>query len=141
MTQVKINTQVLNLEEVKADLAKHGRMAIQALSKGLLAGGLVLQRESQLIVPIDTAALKNSAKTNYVPGKTIRLRDDKGRFAGGGIANEVMVTYETAYAIYVHENLTARHGPGKVAKFLEKPAKEKRKQIAEQIITTMRQQL
>ena len=37
----------------------------RSLAKGLLVAGLRLQRESQLIVPIDTSALKASAYTAY----------------------------------------------------------------------------
>lgn len=36
----------------------------------------------------------------------------------------VVVGYEAQYAIYVHENLEARHKPGKQAKYLEQPARE-----------------
>lgn len=35
----------------------------------------------------------------------------------------VLVGYTAAYAIWVHENLNARHKPGKIAKFLEEPAR------------------
>lgn len=35
-----------------------------------------------------------------------------------------VVGYRAAYAIHVHEDLTARHAKGKVAKFLETPARQ-----------------
>lgn len=35
-----------------------------------------------------------------------------------------VVGYTAAYALYVHENLEARHKEGKQAKFLEQPARE-----------------
>lgn len=35
-----------------------------------------------------------------------------------------VVGYTAAYAIYVHENLLAKHAHGKQAKFLEQPARE-----------------
>ena len=34
------------------------------------------------------------------------------------------VVYDTDYAIYVHEDLNARHKKGKNAKFLERPARD-----------------
>ena len=39
-------------------------------------------------------------------------------------AKDVVVGYATNYAIYVHENMKARHAPGKQAKYLEQPARQ-----------------
>lgn len=36
----------------------------------------------------------------------------------------VIVGFTQAYAVFVHEDLTARHAPGKQAKFLEQPARQ-----------------
>ena len=35
-----------------------------------------------------------------------------------------VVGYQASYAIYVHENLTAKHAKGKTSKFLETPARQ-----------------
>jgi hypothetical protein len=45
----------------------------------------------------------------------------------------VVVGYTAAYAIYVHEDLKARHSPGKTAKYLEKPFVELKEELFEQI--------
>lgn len=37
---------------------------------------------------------------------------------------EVRVGYRTRYAIYVHEDLTQRHQPGKEGKYLQKPFRQ-----------------
>lgn len=37
---------------------------------------------------------------------------------------DVIVGYTANYAIFVHEDLTARHAPGKTAKYLEHPYRE-----------------
>ena len=50
----------------------------------------------------------------------------------------VVVGYTAAYAVYVHENLEARHKSGKQAKFLEQPARDNAKQIAGAIAATMK---
>lgn len=83
-----------------------------------------------------------------------------------GIQNtaSVVVGYTASYALYVHENLQARHGeafnaaagerkrdvkgrfkkgqgrrgPGQQAKFLERPAREKQGEIAAKILAAMR---
>lgn len=93
-------------------------------SIGLRAAGLLLQRESQGLVPVDFGLLKASAYTRAV---------------GSGWKTEVFVGYTAAYALRVHE-LTAMklrgqprplpshgsywdpRGRGQ-AKFLEEPAR------------------
>ena len=75
--------------------------------------GLFVQRESQQIVPIDTANLKRSAFT---------------RSSGRGFKVEVRVGYTAEYAIYVHENLEANHPVGE-NKFLEKILRVKRSEM------------
>lgn len=76
---------------------------------GLLKAGLFVQAISQAVVPVKFGILKNSAFT---------------RPKGSGASYSVLVGYTASYAIYVHENLEARHKPGKIAKFLEQPMRE-----------------
>lgn len=89
----------------------------KGLEVGLKRGGLFLQRESMKIVPVDLDNLRPSADTRNIGGK--------------GFDTDIVVHYGAGanYAPYVHEDLEARHKPGKTAKFLEKPAREKRKDI------------
>jgi len=98
-----------------------GRLKVSTLAtaagveRGLKQGGLFLQRVSQKIVPIDKNVLRPSANTRNVGGK--------------GFAADVVVSYSTEYAVYVHEDLQAKHKPGKQAKYLEEPARTKRGEI------------
>ncbi len=87
----------------------------RGVERGLKQGGLFLQRESQLIVPVDTSNLKGGAFTRNV--------------GGGGFDTDIIIGYVADYAVYVHEDLQARHQPGKQAKFLEQPAREKKGEI------------
>lgn len=73
---------------------EHGRRT-KAMGRGLLKAGLLLQRYSQLIVPVDKGILKASAFT---------------RLSESGVRTTVLVGYTANYAIYVHENLDAAHG-------------------------------
>lgn len=50
----------------------------------------------------------------------------------------VIVGYSQRYAIYVHENLEARHAEGKQAKYLEAPARRLSKTLADIIATSYR---
>lgn len=92
------------------------RKQAKRLEVGLKRAGLFIQRESQKIVPVEFGLLRNSARTTS---------------EGKGFNTEVVVSYETSYAIFVHENLDAKHKKGKVAKFLENTVKLRRKEIAD----------
>ena len=97
-------------------MKKAGPKIGRRVAVGLKEGGLFLQRQSQLVVPIDTATLKNTARTNNIGGE--------------GFDADIIVHYGAGaeYAVYVHEDLDAKHAPGKTAKYLERPA---RKNISE----------
>lgn len=79
------------------------------LTRGLIAAGRRLQRESQLVVPIKTGNLKGSAFTRNMGGK--------------GKTADIVVGYTAGYAIYVHELIHSQHKEGKQAKYLEEPAR------------------
>lgn len=103
----KVEAVIKRLHTAKGECAK-------GMAAGLVAAGLLLQKLSQAVVPVDTGALKNSAFT---------------RVEGEGFSTVVTVGYTMEYAIYVHENLYARHKPGKIAKYLSKPAKDNAPQL------------
>ena len=79
------------------------------LQAGLQEAGEFLLEKSQEIVPVDTGALHDSG---YVV------------VSGSGFGSEVAVGYSMEYAVYVHEDLRARHNPGTSAKYLEKPMRQ-----------------
>lgn len=85
------------------------------VEKGLKDAGLFLQRESQKIVPVDTANLKGGAFTRKV--------------SGSGFDADIVVGYVADYAVYVHEDLQAKHQSGQQAKYLEQPAREKKGEL------------
>jgi len=76
----------------------------RATQASVYKGALFLQRQVLPRIPIDTGTLRNSAflDSNWDP-----------------TAPMVRVGYGADYAIYVHENLKARHPVGE-AKFLER---------------------
>jgi len=136
--------EVKGVKKVVSDLQARRKVHRKAIAAGLGAGALFLQRESQKIVPVQLGNLKNSAGTRMEMGSRIAA----------------VVFYTSAYAVYVHENPNAAHGeafnlkyakeiskakgaargtarggmfkrgPAQQFKFLERPAREKRKQIA-----------
>ena len=90
------------------------------VERGLKMGGLFLQRASQLIVPVDENNLRPGAFTRNI--------------GGSGFAADIVVGYVADYAVYVHEDLQARHKPGKQAKYLERPAREKKGEMIRIIV-------
>lgn len=117
---------VKGLAALEAKLKKNTDQIIKGLRKGLFRAGLFIQRESQKLVPVDTGALRASANT---------------RIEGTGAESEVIVSYSTDYGVYVHENLEARHKPGKTAKYLETPLREKRQRLEKIVIEAIEEDI
>jgi hypothetical protein len=118
--------KLTGVSEIKAAMEKASRRLSTSTREALTRAGLFLQRESQKIVPVKHGVLKNSAGTSV---------------SGQGWFTEVVVYYTASYAVWVHERTDLKHKPGKEAKFLEKPAREKRAEIlaliAGDIVTDM----
>ena len=64
---------------------------------------------SQILCPVDTSRMKESGKI---------------RVTGTGEKTALVITYDTPYAIYVHENPFARHEPPTQWKFVATPIAE-----------------
>lgn len=90
------------------------------LERNLMRAGLYVQRESMKIVPIDENVLRSSARTRSI---------------GSVLRPDVVVSYRTDYAVYVHEDMKAKHKKGKTAKFLERVIREKKIEIFRIIAT------
>lgn len=117
--------KVRGAKTVMRQLRQKQRDHLKNTGRGLMRGGLLLQRLSQKVVPIKTGVLKNSAFTRY-----------EGSFGTESILTSdptVRVGYTASYAIRVHEDLTMRHKKGKIAKFLELPYRENRDKIMNEI--------
>ncbi len=87
---------VVGLEKLLAGFKEAGKRHAKGVERGLKKAGLFLQRESMLIVPVETGLLRSGAFT---------------RSEGSGLRTIVIVGYRGAYyAIWVHEDLTKAHG-------------------------------
>ena len=107
--------KITGMSRVLANLKRSKSATAAGVERGLKQAGLFLQRESMLIVPIDKDILRPGAFTRNV--------------GGSGFDADVVVGYVADYATYVHEDLQAKHKPGKQAKYLEQPAREKKGEI------------
>ncbi|QKW51688.1 hypothetical protein [Streptomyces buecherae] len=98
--------------------------ARQGALRGLLLGAEHLLAESRTEVPIAEGTLERSGATSV---------DETNLVAG--------VTYDTPYAARVHEDMSARHSPGRKAKFLEDPVNREARPIGELIAAQVRRSL
>jgi ribosomal protein L25 (general stress protein Ctc) len=111
-------------------LTQGGRGAVQAMGQAIYAEAALALLESKEIVPVDTSALKQSGNL-----KPLRVE---------GNAVEVVIGYggvAAPYAVDVHENLEARHQPGKSAKFLEIPVKRRVAGLGTRIVDAVQEAL
>jgi hypothetical protein len=92
--------ELTGLAEVLKKLKEHQKALGEGCERGLKKAGLLLQRESQNVVPVNTGNLKASAFT---------------RSEGEGFKTVVEVGYAAGYALYVHEAV------GMVLKGLPRP--------------------
>ena len=108
-------TTISGIDIVLRNLKKSRGTIGTSVAKGLKRGALLLQRESMKIVPVDTNILRAGAFNRNIGGE--------------GFDTDMMVGYQAEYAVYVHEDLEARHKTGKQAKYLEAPARQFRPDI------------
>ncbi len=62
-----------------------------------------------------------------------------GAAAGKNAYANITIGYAAPYALFVHENLEARHPNGGQAKFLEQPMREMHDELMRAIVNSMRQ--
>lgn len=107
---------VNGITTVQKRIQREAKLKTHKLTVGLIEAGLRLQRESMKIVPVDYGNLKASAFTR----------------AEGQDTPYVVVTvgYTAAYAVYVHENLDAKHGAQFNQYYADELAAAKRRQRA-----------
>jgi len=88
--------QIQNLSSVKSRVSAKMRSKVEKFTIGLKKAGLYLQAQSQKLVPVDYGVLKSTAFTRVENPNTPNV--------------SVVVGYTANYAMYVHENLDAKHG-------------------------------
>ena len=104
-----------------------GPATLLTLGQALYREGAAIFEESQDEVPVDTTLLKTSGKLGFpqIEGSSVVVE-----ISYGGAAGE--------YALDVHEDLEARHQPGKKAKYLEDPARRRIKGMDGRLLGSVR---
>ena len=116
------------VKATQANLRRKQAVIAKYLRRALIAEGLKIQAESQRMVPVDKGNLKGSAFTAWKGGMPSAGKfegEDAGTLAAGHAAAQqeamaqifegvkVSVGYSAYYALFVHENLEAKHGPSR----------------------------
>lgn len=98
-----------------------GEEIIAGTLAGLYEAGTKIMAESQILVPVETGTLKRSGTVEepVIDGDSATVTLGYGY---GEQINPNSGEPATGYAVFVHENLEARHSPPTQAKFLEQPA-------------------
>lgn len=107
------------IKKVEKFLKSYAKTVDSIVTEGLEDGGRKILSESNRIAPVDTGNLIRNTEVE----KTI-----------GG---EVQVRYHADYAMYVHEDLEARHPKGH-AKFLEKATNQEGHSVIRRIAQRLR---
>ena len=140
-----ILAKVTGVKQIAFNMKKVNSKLSNNFSRGLKRGGLFLLKHSKKIVPVQVGTLRSSGFCRNV--------------GGSGFRTDIVVGYTAEYAAYVHEDLEKAHGKAfnikhaseiatakgmkrgtaaggmfkrgedQQAKFLEKPAREKRPEI------------
>jgi len=127
------------------------------LKKGLIKAGLLIQREAQKIVPVDTGNLRASAFVAWDTGGrgiSPSFSDDnrdraKLRMQHADAIQEaqheaktaeptVVVGFSAHYAIIQHENYPIKRNPEKEWKYLESAIKRNESRILDEIRSTVK---
>lgn len=127
MASAKRTMQVdIDFTKLNELLIKGGPRAATALGQGLYKEAAQVFEQSQQEVPVDTGNLRNSGILGLPFTENGQMVVE---ISYGGAAAD--------YAIFVHEDLEARHQPGKKAKFLEGPLKRQTKGMSTRLTSAV----
>lgn len=111
---MRLEIHVKGLGRALSGLTRFEKLAAKSVEGGVEAAGSMLLDEAQSRVPVDTGELRDSASL---------------LMEGRGFDASAMAGFDAEHGLGVHEDLDAAHDDGE-AKFLERPAQEKRVELA-----------
>lgn len=128
-------SKVHGLEQVLSNLNERIEAIEGASMAGLYEAGLKIQAVSQKRTPVDQGNLKGSAYTRGGGQGVTRLEEpDDSTVApmptGSVKPTTVEIGYTANYALYVHEDMQARHKVGQ-AKYLESSLRDNEDEIVD----------
>jgi hypothetical protein len=107
---------ITGMPQVLVKMRRATKKLGKKFQRGASKAALFLERKATEVVPVDLDTLRPGVATRNV--------------GGSGFKADVIVTYgPNEYAVYVHEDMNAKHKPGKTAKFLEQPALDNKNEL------------
>lgn len=108
---MKLSIRVENIEQIKRFIKSRPEELKKELGKAVKESALLVKKEAQRRTPVATGALRTSIQ--------VKTTESEGE-----------IFTNNRYAVFVHENLRARHPVGE-AKYLSKAYRYSRQQIKE----------
>jgi hypothetical protein len=118
-----VTTKIKGIPASIAKLRQYKDQAARGAERGVKLATEFLGNESNKVTPKEKGDLRASKETHYT---------------GRGFAIKGSVSYNTPYAIYVHEDLSKYHAPGTYAKFLQRTVHEKQREVTAMIAGSVR---
>ena len=116
---------------------------VRAAKSALFIEGEETITEAKRLTPVDEGVLRASGHVQ-LPEETadggVEVRAGFGGPAGSGNQGGETNEKDVGYAVYVHEDLTARHPVGQ-AKYLEVPVNQRRAGFVERVVQHIRERL
>ncbi|GFN34656.1 hypothetical protein [Tepidimicrobium xylanilyticum] len=136
------------MSDIKRNLEKIGKIIEEKAVEGVIEGLYRVAEESVEECPVDTGELRESMEGTVNEQTVLRGKRDGTIEKIGSKVNAIngeiggIISYDTDYAVYQHENLTLNHPtPGTKAKYLENPLKRNEQIIINIIAKKIREGL
>ncbi len=126
-----VQSKIIGVPAAIRQLRRYRDQCAKGAAKGVFIATEFLGRESQKVTPVSEKGGK------YGPPGTLK-KSMETHYTGSGFDKQGMVSYNTPYAIYVHEDMSKWHASGTYAKFLQRTAWEKRAEISAMISASAR---
>lgn len=138
----KMKVEFKGLREYLRGLRARPDRIKQATKAALYQEAEELMTAAKRLTPVDEGNLRASGHVQLpvesATGVSVTL--GFGGPAGAGNVGGEANTADVGYAVYVHEDLTARHPVGQ-AKYLEQPLTERREDFSERLAAKIRHEL
>ena len=134
----KVTVRLKGVGELKKALEAGGDRAFRLAAEALYQEGEQIMTKSKEQCPVDVGNLRSTGHVELpeIKGKRVTVELGYGGPSGMTGPNAKYV----GYALYVHEDLTARHKVGK-AKFLEDPMVEAANGLADRVASYIKPRL
>lgn len=137
-----VGLELQGSQKLMSVLEKLGTQGPQSMAGALFREANYLMTDAKRQTPVDQGPLRASGHVEepVIDGSTVSVTVGFGGPAGIGNHENETNDKDVGYAVYVHEDLTARHDDGN-AKYLENPALERSRTMEGRLAKDMKHDL